>query len=406
MVGLLGLPAVAVANPDTETDAAVETTLDPELLSRTLDALVDAGAPSVLAEVRDGEAVWTEASGVRDPWLKVPTKPTDLVRVASITKPMVTTVVLQLVENGQLSLSDTIQDRLPGLLPYEEAITVEHLLNHTSGLPEYFLDIYPSLWNGDPADIEWGHWKYYSAEKLVAQATQHELYFAPGEQWSYTNTGYVVLGLLIEDITGNTLESELTERVLGPAEMTRTQLPTWNPFIMGPHPRAQLPTGYGDGSYFDTTEFNPSQLWAAGHAVSTPGDINKLFAALSDGTLLSEESVMNMRTLTPQSGNAYGLGLQAIPVGGCDDFPEGIAYGHTGGSFGATSFSFHSPDGDRQVTFTVMADFQFAPTDEIATAMANFTNAAMCDVDTTGATTFSAGPDIDTVMLDQWGTRD
>jgi|GEM_PF-6095026 len=403
MIGLLGLPAVAVANPDTET--AVETTLDHELLSRTLDAFVDAGAPSVLAEVRDGDEVWTDASGVRDPWLKFETKPTDLVRVASVTKTMVTTVVLQLVEDGQLSLSDTVQDRMPGLLPYDEAITVEQLLNHTSGLPDYFLDVFPSLWNGDPADIEWNRWKYYTPEKLVAMASQHELYFSPGEMWSYTNTGYVVLGLLVEDITGNSLGSELTNRVLGPAEMTRTQLPTWNPFIMGPHPRATLPIS--ETSAFDTTEFNPAQLWGAGHAVSTPGDINNLFAALSDGSLLSDESVASMRTLSPQSGqNAYGLGLQAIPVGGCDAFPEGIAYGHTGGSFGATTFSFHSPDGQRQMTFTVLADFQFAPNAEFDAAIGNFLNAALCDVDTTGATTFSAGPDAGTIMLDQWAARD
>ena len=152
MIGLLGLPAAAVAAPATDT---TQTTLDPELLSKTLDAITDAGAPSVIAEVRDGDDVWADASGERDKWTKTPTKSTDLVRVASITKSMVTTVVLQLVESGDLHLSDTIQDRVPGLVPYTEPITVENLLGHTSGIPDYFPEVFPSFWEGKPDDVKW-----------------------------------------------------------------------------------------------------------------------------------------------------------------------------------------------------------------------------------------------------------
>ena len=402
MIGLLGLPAAAVAAPATDT---TQTTLDPELLSKTLDAITDAGAPSVIAEVRDGDDVWADASGERDKWTKTPTKSTDLVRVASITKSMVTTVVLQLVESGDLHLSDTIQDRVPGLVPYTEPITVENLLGHTSGIPDYFPEVFPSFWEGKPDDVKWQRWLPVSPEKLIDSVSDQPLHFTPGEMWSYSNTGYVVLGLMIEDITGNSLERELKTRVLQPAGMGKTQLPTWNPFIMGPHPRAQFATGYSEEPYYDTTEMNPSIFWSAGHAVAPVSDINNLYAALSDGTLLSRESLATMRTLSPQSGGTYGLGLQALPVGGCDDFPDGVAFGHTGGALGASSFSFHSPDGERQLTFTYLVDDQFDPNPQLAAAMGNFLNAALCDVDTTGGVTTFGGDNLGDMILDRWTAR-
>ena len=402
MIGLLGLPATAVANPATE----AQSTLDHELLTRTLEAITDEGAPSVVAEVRDGDDVWSDASGDRGPWLGIDTKPTDLVRVGSITKTMVTTVVFQLIESGELALTDTVQDRLPGLIPYTEPITVENLLGHTSGIPDYMGELFPSIYEGKPDDIKWNKWWYLPPETLVKMATQQPLWFSPGEQWAYSNTGYVILGLLIEDATGASLETQLRQRVLDPAGMDATQLPTWNPFIMGPHPRAQLATGYPDEPYYDTTEFNPSLLWSAGHAVAPVNDINEFFAALNEGALVSPESLATMRTLSVQSQGTYGLGLQAIPVGGCEDFPEGIAYGHTGGTLGATSYSFHSPDGDRQMTITYLVDDQFAPSPELATALGNFLNAALCDVDTTGAVqTYAAGPNPADALLDRYTTR-
>ncbi|GAA4914629.1 D-alanyl-D-alanine carboxypeptidase [Stackebrandtia albiflava] len=403
MLGALVLPGVASADPAaTPSDSA----LDPALLERTMDALVDVGVPSVVAEARDGDETWAGAAGDRDPWTGIDTRPTDLVRIGSVTKTMVSTVVLQLVEEGKLELTDTVQELLPGTVPYTEPITVTQLLNHTSGIPDYFLKVYPSLLEGSYEDIQTERWRYYTPQRLVSKATADPLYFTPGSQFSYSNTNYYLAGMIIEELTGTSWERQVKTRVFAPAGMSDTQLPQYSPFILGPHPRAYFVSGVEDPERYDTTEFAPNQLWAAGVAVSDMADVNRLFAALSDGTLLSPESLATMRDLSPQSEGSYGLGLQAIPVGGCDPIPEDIAYGHTGGTFGYSTMSFHSPDGDRQFSFTMTLDDQAAPSQEVAVALGNLLNAGLCSVDTTGVSTMSATDPFDGVMLDRWARQD
>ncbi|MET9829045.1 serine hydrolase domain-containing protein [Streptomyces sp. NPDC006385] len=314
---------------------------DATALQAALDKLTAAGAPAALAQVRVGDEVWSGASGVRDVRTRQAARPGDRYRIASITKAMVATVVLQLVDEGRLGLDDAVVRHLTGVLPAAHAkVTVRQLLDHTSGLPNYFDVLFPT---GTDAELERNRFRYVAPEELVRRAVEQPP--APAGQFSYSNTNYVVLGLIAERATGRPLARELERRVLRPAGMKDTSYPTLSPFLTGPHVN-----GYrqdAKGRLVDTTVYTPSVWGAAGGVVSTSGDVNRFFRALSDGTLLSPARLADMRTVN-EAG--YGLGV----LGGgdlCPAAPGDRVWGNMGNGFGYRSQSWSSPDGRRQITF-------------------------------------------------------
>lgn len=357
---------------------AADDGLDVAALERAVDAVEAAGSP-VVVEARHGDQVWSSARGDRDPFASSPepVEPTDLVRVGSVTKSMVVTVVLQLVDEGLLSLDDDIAGLLPGLLPYDRPITVRQLLSHTSGVPDYILLLYPSLGEGSAADVVRGQHRYFRPPALVDLATRHPLDFAPGERYRYSNTAYAVIGLLIEEITGNPIEDELTRRVFEPAGLTGTTFPLRAAVFPGEHPDGFLATGDPEAPYVETTRVSASQFWAAGAVISTTADVNRFFRAMFDGTLLPAELLAQARTLTPQSEGSYGLGIQAVPAQ-CAPVDGGVAYGHTGATLGHTTYAFSSPGGERQISVALTIDDMLAPSEELFEALNELLGVGLC----------------------------
>lgn len=374
--------------------AAVDGDLDVAWLEEALAALDAAGPQAVVVEARDGEQVWSAASGDRDPFASSPSpaEPSDYVRVGSITKSMVVAVVLQLVDEGRLSLDDAVADHLPGVLPYAEPITVRQLLSHTSGVPNHFPLLYPSLAEGSAADVIRNQHAYLRPPALVELATRGPLDFAPGEYYWYSNTGYAVIGLLVEELTGHPIEDELARRVFEPAGLSDTTFPRHGTPWPGEHPDGFFATRDPADPYVETTHMSASQFWAAGAVVSTTEDTNRFFRAMFDGTLLPAGLLAEARTLTPQSGGTYGLGVQAVPAQ-CPPTDGEYAYGHTGGTFGHTTYAFSSPDGDRQITIVLSIDDQQVPDDARAAALNELIVAGLCGSATAPAAR-SAGVDI------------
>jgi D-alanyl-D-alanine carboxypeptidase len=145
----------------------------------------------------------------------------DHFKVASLTKTYTATVVLQLVGEGKLSLDDSVQRRLPGVVPDGSKITIRQLLNHTSGLADFESDLRylkPYLAGN------FAH--YWSPRQLVGMGVSHKPLFAPGAGWSYSNTNYVVAQLIVERATGNTLGAELKRRIFRPLHLGQTTYPT------------------------------------------------------------------------------------------------------------------------------------------------------------------------------------
>jgi D-alanyl-D-alanine carboxypeptidase len=311
-------------------------------LQGLLDELVTGGMPGAVGLARHGGQAWRGASGLADLDTRRPMRPGDRYKVGSVTKTFTATVVLQLVAEHRLRLGDSVERWLPGLVPNGDHITVHQLLQHTSGLFSYDEDprIFAPYLQGD-FDFVW------RPRQLVAIATEHPPLFAPGAGWSYSNTGYVLLGLIIEEATGTSLGRQLKARLFGPLGLHHTSFPTTDPRIAGRHAHGYLL----DGTPQDVTGISPSWAWAAGAMVSTVEDVARFYRALLGGRLLPARLLRAMQTtVDAESGLRYGLGLFAVelPCGG-------TVWGHEGGLPGYENWALASSSGDDQVVMMVNA---------------------------------------------------
>ena len=286
------------------TAAAGSQRIDPGELQRLLDQIVAARAPGAAARVRDGHQVTQAASGVADLRSGRPMQSGLTYRVGSLTKPLVATVVLQLVAEHRLSLSDTVQRWLPGILPYGDQVTIRQLLNHTSGVPDYTLEPLVRLYT-----FPRGRFRAWRPRELVALVADQPPDFPPGTAWSYSNTGYILAGLIVQAATGHQLGQELARRILRPLGLRDTLFPVNRPTIPRPYVRGySLPLGQEQGPLLDFTVFNPSVAWAAGALVSNLGDLERFFRALLGGRLLPPRLLAAMMTPVPTGQPGFGYG--------------------------------------------------------------------------------------------------
>lgn len=350
------VPSTSAAAPDVEDVAAGAGSRirpgGPEVtpLTRRLQSLVDAGFPAVLASITEANGDHVDVS-VGKGNLESDAEPAvdGEVRVGSNTKMYVATIVLQLVEEGTVELDKPIDIYLPGLVTGDGVlgthITVRQLLQHTSGLPEYATEI--------ASDAFGAQYTYFAPRDLLSAALEKTAVFPPGERWEYSNTNYLVLGLLIEHLTSRTLHEQIDERIIEPLGLTHTYLPVPGERTM----RGEHPLSYhrdNEGELRDITEMDPSFAWAAGAMVASPSDLNRFMQALVTGELLSGASLDAMKgsvsagdALWP--GAQYGLGLQGFPLS-CG----GVAWGHGGDIPGTQTRNAVGPDGTA-VTLVVTA---------------------------------------------------
>src|SRR4029453_13754270 len=250
------------------------------------DGLVAAGAPRGAARGQDDSGARRPASGVAARRTGRPMRPELHFRAGSLTKSLVATVVLQLVAEGRLSLQDSLQRWLPGILPYGEQVTIRQLLNHTSGVPHNWATVEQTLYRSPG-----GRFRVWTPRELVALVADQPPGFPPGTAWSYSNTGYLLLGLVVETASGSTLGQELHRRIFGPLGLHGTSFPETSPGIPSPRSRGySLPLGPQgeplDGPLLDLTAQNPSWAWAAGALVSALEDLTGFLRALLGGRLL------------------------------------------------------------------------------------------------------------------------
>ncbi len=296
----------------------------PDSVQASLNALVeDDGLPAALATVkgRDGHTrSYTAGVGDLATGAKVPVD--GQIRIGSNTKTFTAVVVLQLVAEGKIGLDASVDTYLPGLLRGDgidgRNITVRQLLQHTSGLPEYV----------DTSSILASPKRYYEPRELLDAALSQKAHFAPTARWEYSNTNYLVAGLIIQKVTGRPLGEEVNQRIVDRIGLRHTYFPT--PGDMSIH--EAHPEGYNrdaDGSLRDYTELDPSWGWAAGGVVSTNSDLIRFYTALLGGRLLPAAQLAEMRTTVPAEllgpGVRYGLGLvsRPLPCGG-------LYWGHGG----------------------------------------------------------------------------
>ncbi|QJR35683.1 beta-lactamase family protein [Gemmatimonas groenlandica] len=275
--------------------------------------------PGVVVNVRlaDGRS-YTLTSGVADLETKRTITPTDHFRVGSITKTMVATIILQLHDEGRLSIDSTVAKYLPNVVPNGDRMTVRQVLNHSAGLASYTDDeAFTASLIADPA-------RTWTPSELLGVVARQTPYFTPGEpgKWAYSNTSYLVLGMIAERVTGSTLGRELQIRVFDRVGMKETSYP----LVVGlPSPFAQ---GYADITRPNEnlavgTLLNPSWAGAAGAVVSTAGDIAHFAEAVASGSLVSASAFVMQQQAAAGSafripGESYdtGYGLGVILGGG------------------------------------------------------------------------------------------
>lgn len=329
-------------------------------LEMRMQSLVDAGYPAVLAAVTSPEGEVTDVAVGEDDLSTGDAPPVDgEVRIASNTKMFVATVVMQLADEGRIDLETPIDSYLPGLITGEgidgTKITVHQLLQQTTGLPEYVDQI--------AADAFGAQHTYTSPRDMLEIALSRRADFAPGEKWEYSNTNYLVLGLLVEAVTDRAIGQQIDERIVQPLGLQHTYFPApgeWT--LRGAHPigyHADVP-----GEFRDISELDTSFAWSAGAMVSTPAELNAFMQALLGGDLVSETALAEMQTAVPAGDElwpeaAYGLGLQRYPLS-CG----GEAWGHGGDIPGTQTRNAVGPDGTAVTVAVTALPWAVVPQDD------------------------------------------
>lgn len=269
---------------------------------------------------------------------------------------------------------------MPGLVPNGDKITLKMLLQHTSGLYNYTDTAFMETVLADPT-------RAWTPEELVAIATKHQPTFAPGTSWAYSNTNYILVGMILHEVTGTSPTDLVQQRITRPLGLKRTYLPTLTADSTG----SRYAHGYmatPDGTTFQYTDVSGWALggWAgtAGAMISTPRELSRFFSALLGGKLLPAAQLTQMRTIVPypagsDTNGGYGLGLQRL------DTPCGTAWGHGGATLGHLSTALFSADGRRATVtdMTTLLDPRATPNaavDKAAAAVSDADLTAICQM--------------------------
>ncbi len=331
-------PSVTAERPDT-TDYPRHA-LGPEL-SHRLDRAIEevrreADIPGLVVGLwMPGKGHYVRATGVADTATGRPMRRDVFVRIGSETKTFTVTALLKLVDDGRIGLDDPIAKYVKGV-PNGRKITLRHLAEMRSGLFPYTSD--PDFVHDLLSDPQ----RTFTPRQVLAYGFKHKNTFAPGKQFEYCNSNLVLLGLVIEKVTGKRLADVIDRRVLRPAHLHHTVFPD-NSEIPRPHPR-----GYTDqtlsGEVADATDWNPSWAWAAGAMISNLHDLRRWARVVATGTLLSPRTQAERLKMLPTGvpGTSYGLGI----------FESGGWIGHNGSIPGYETVTVYLPS--KRATLVLM----------------------------------------------------
>lgn len=304
----------------------------PDMASK-IDAVVTPAFPvsqpgAALIVVKDGKVLYRKAYGMANLELGVPLAPDMVFRIGSMTKQFTAVAIMMLAEQGKLSVSDPITTYLPDYPTQGHTITIEHLLTHTSGIQGY-TEIPGWMTSKILSDM--------STKELIDGFKKEPMGFAPGEKWAYSNSGYVLLGAIIEKASGETYEKFVKEHIFDPLGMKSTFYGSNDPII----PRRV--EGYtGDpGQIANAHYLSMTQPYAAGSLLSSVDDLAAWDAALYTEKLLKRSSIQKMWSeykLKDGSPTHYGYGWQIATLQGRPTVEHG------GGIFGFSTYGLRLPD--------------------------------------------------------------
>ena len=331
----------AGAGPDAETAAAMQASLD--------DTRAEGGFPGVIARVITPEWTWTGTSGTAGPETDAEPTATDFTRIGSITKTLTGTILLQLVGEGLISLEDPVSKYVPDAT--NGTATIRQVADMTSGIPSYSTDQgWQDQYFGAPDTI-------YTPQQLLDIAKTLPVSFAPGAGWEYSNTNYVILGMIAEQLTGRPIGDLYQERIFDPLGMDSTSFPADSAAIASPHLSGVTEQGQPDGMTAVATDWNPSYTFSAGEVISTMDDLQKWGHALFTGEGILSPELQQLRrdsilTSPPPNTATAGYG---IALGNRDGW-----WGHTGEIPGYNTALFHNYDSETTIIVIVNSDIPLA----------------------------------------------
>jgi D-alanyl-D-alanine carboxypeptidase len=329
------------------------------MLNAELERFIDIGIPGVSATIANRKGViWSRTAGFADIAARTPMTHDYVFGVGSITKTFVSVLAFQLAEEGLLSLDATLSsilgsDIVRGIANADTA-TIAQLMNHTAGIPS---------WEDDPVWIRDGRGKTIEPSRSwgkgdtldYIRGDRHPALFPAGQSFSYSNTHFTLLGLVIEHVAGSSLQAELRRRIIDPLELTHTYLEGFEERSSMLLPRryhyatetfrqvAGIAESFSEVPHglIDVSGSNLSVEWAAGGIVSSPRDLVRFASALRDDELLRPGTLNRMRTWVSARPNAdAGHGLFRFETS------SGFLDGHNGNVLGFTGSFWWAEKGD------------------------------------------------------------
>jgi D-alanyl-D-alanine carboxypeptidase len=291
---------------------------------RTVLQRTETPGATILA-IREGQVIYRQAFGLRDLDHRLPARMDTHYEIGAITKQFTAAAILQLQNAGKLNIDDKVSAYLPDV-PHAGEVTLRQLLTHTSGIPDYF---------GLKSDEDFT--KPTTFAQLMKLVADKPLDFPPGSRASYSNTGYMILGRIIEVTSQESYHQYRRQHLLKPAGMTQSFI------VPDESSLATMAKGYRrvSGKVKPGLTIHDSYSWSAGDIVSTVDDVEKWNEALMGGKIVpsADYASMMMPLMTTggeNTGNGFGLFIDKV-----NDQPR---IGHTGGSFGFTSANFYFPE--------------------------------------------------------------
>lgn len=341
------------------------------------------GAPGALTRIDEGSTTYRIASGEADTAAHTRMDTGRRFRVGSVSKTFTTVVLMQLAAAGRVDLDAPANDYLHKALP-DDRITVRHLLSHRSGLYDYTNDMFYYTVPGFEAVRN----KVFSYQDLIDLSTARPLNNAPGAAYSYSNTNFVVLGHLIENITGLPMATHYERRIFGPLRLRNTSYVHPRTTISGSYARGYLRQDDTALPLVDSTEQTVSWAQSAGAVISNAADLNRFFSALVSGKLVPAAQLEQMMTMVPVNADgsqSYGLGLRARRLS-CGT----TVYGHTGTMQGYYTYAFTTADGSRSMASLANT----SNNGTVNTTLGATLEAAFCgDTSTVAASSYGSGTD-------------
>ncbi|MDQ3022660.1 MAG: beta-lactamase family protein [Bacteroidota bacterium] len=298
-----------------------------------LDAIIDSfyvndSLPGIVVGIFTPEFTYKKIVGRADLKTGVDRQYDDKIRIGSITKTFVTTVILQLVDEGKLSIDDKLSKFYPQV-PNSDSITLRQVMDMTSGIPDYLN--YPLL----DSSFTYARLNKFTPQEILDATISLKPDFPPGKGWKYSNGNYNILGMIVEKITGNKVEDEINTRIIKPLNLVNTSFPT-TPYMEGQYSHGYM-RDTATHELIDVTVIDPSITWAAGAMISNMDDLKIFENAISNGTLLSaatQKERLKFVGTGVKDFLKYGLGMFYL-----DGF-----IGHNGGITGYNTMMSYNPD--------------------------------------------------------------